>query len=97
MAAVHEIYQMLAPALGQIPNYIGKETPDEYIQKITNVFQLANNVITVANNANAGTFVDADKCDILKSKMGDKFSTQILRSNGWKCRISFTVTDTRKI
>src|SRR3954447_14101087 len=74
MAAVHEIYQMLAPALGQIPNYIGKETPDKYIQKITNVFQSANNVITVANNANASTFVDADKCDILKSKMGDKFS-----------------------
>ena len=34
MAAVHEIYQMLAPALGQVPNYIGKETPDEYIQKL---------------------------------------------------------------
>ncbi|PKK56011.1 hypothetical protein RhiirC2_722134 [Rhizophagus irregularis] len=25
MAAVHEIYQMLAPALGQVPNYIGQE------------------------------------------------------------------------
>jgi hypothetical protein len=74
MAAVHEIYQMLAPALGQIPNYIGIETPDEYIQKITNIFQSAGSVITAANNANANTFVDAEKCDILKSKMGDKFS-----------------------
>jgi hypothetical protein len=74
MAAVHEIYQMLAPALGQIPNYIGIETPDEYIQKITNIFQSAGSVITTANNANANTFVDAEKCDILKSKMGDKFS-----------------------
>ncbi|CAG8740589.1 1678_t:CDS:2, partial [Funneliformis caledonium] len=62
------------PALGQIPNYIGKETPDEYIQKITNIFESAGAVITVANNANANTFVDVQKCDILKSKMGDKFS-----------------------
>src|SRR3954451_1442798 len=46
MAAVHEIYQMLAPSLGQIPNYIGKETPDEYIQKITNIFESAGAVIT---------------------------------------------------
>ncbi|CAB5376868.1 unnamed protein product [Rhizophagus irregularis] len=70
MAAVHEIYQMLAPALGQVPNYTGKETPDEYIQKITNIFESAGSVITAANNANANTFVDAEKCDILKSKMG---------------------------
>src|SRR3954469_18164978 len=68
MAAIHEIYQMLAPALGQVPNYIGKEMPDEYIQKITNIFESAGAVITVANNANANTFVDAQKCDILKSK-----------------------------
>ena len=53
MAAVHEIYQMLAPALGQVPNYTGKETPDEYIQKITNIFESAGAVITAANNANA--------------------------------------------
>ena len=70
MAAVHEIYQMLAPALGQIPNYIGRETPDEYIQKITNIFESTDSVIMNANNANANTFVDAQKCDILKSKMG---------------------------
>ncbi|CAI2200266.1 2992_t:CDS:1, partial [Funneliformis geosporum] len=41
MAAVHEIYQMLASSFGQIPNYIGRETPDEYIQKITNIFESA--------------------------------------------------------
>src|SRR4051812_20356239 len=74
MAAVHEIYQMLAPALGQVPDYTGIETPDEYIQKITNIFESAGSVITNANNANANTFVDAQKCDILKSKMGGKFS-----------------------
>ncbi|CAG8641008.1 5148_t:CDS:1, partial [Funneliformis caledonium] len=51
-----------------------KEMPDEYIQKITNIFESANAVITAANNANANTFVDAQKCDILKSKMRDKFS-----------------------
>ena len=74
MAQVHEIYQMIALALGQVPNYTGKETPDEYIQKITNIFESAGAVITAANIANANTFVDAQKCDILKSKMGDKFS-----------------------
>ena len=35
-----------------------------------------------ANNANAGTFVDADKCDILKSMMGDKFSL-VLANNSY--------------
>ena len=74
MAAVHEIYQILSPALGQVPNYTGIETPDEYIQKITNIFESAGSVITATNNANANTFVDAEKCNILKSKMGDKFS-----------------------
>jgi hypothetical protein len=74
MAAVHEIYQILAPALGQIPNYIGKETPDEYIQKITNIFESADAVITAANANVANTFVDVQKCDILKSKMGEKFT-----------------------
>ena len=77
MAAVHEIYQMLAPALGQIPNYIGKETPDEYIQKITNIFESAGAVITAANNNVANTFVDAQKCDILKSKMGVRMTPQL--------------------
>ncbi|CAG8646187.1 14107_t:CDS:2, partial [Funneliformis caledonium] len=32
---------------------------------------------TATNNANANTFVDAQKCDILKSKMGNKFSPVI--------------------
>jgi len=74
MAQVHEIHQILAPRLGQIKPYEGQCTPDDFIQQVTNVFESAGNVITAANNANAGTFVDADKCDILKSMMGDKFS-----------------------
>ena len=73
MAQVHEIHQILAPRLGQIKPYEGQCTPDDFIQQITNVFESAGNVITAANNANAGTFVDADKCNILKSMMGDKF------------------------
>src|SRR5256885_16598752 len=73
MAQVHKIYQMIASALGQVPNYTGKETPDEYIQKITNIFESAGAVITATNIANANTFVDAQKCDILKSKMGINF------------------------
>ena len=74
MAAVHEIYQMLAPQLGLIPNYVGQYTPDDYHQKIINVFESAGAVITAANVANANTFVDVQKCDILKSKMGEKFT-----------------------
>ena len=73
MAQVYEIYQMLASALGQVSNYIGKKIPDEYIQKITNIFESAGIIITVTNNANANTFVNAQKCDILKSKMGINF------------------------
>ena len=74
MATIHEIYQILAPALGQIPIYTGQYTPDDYIQKVTNVFESAAAVITAANTANANTFVDVQKCDILKSKMGNKFT-----------------------
>src|ERR1044071_598724 len=74
MAQVHEIHQILTPQLGQIKLYKGQCTPDYFIQQVTNVFESARNVITVANNVNANTFADADKCDILKSMMGDKFS-----------------------
>ncbi len=74
MAQVHKIHQILAPRLGQIKPYEGQCIPDDFIQHVTNVFESAGNVITAANNANAGTFVDADKCDILKSMMEDKFS-----------------------
>ena len=73
MANVHEIYQILTPRLGQIKLYEGQCTPDYFIQQVTNVFESARNVITVANNANANTFADANKCDILKSMIGDKF------------------------
>jgi|SRR6266540_3295978 len=73
MANMHEIYQILISQLGQIKLYEGQCIPDDFIQQVTNVFESARNVITVANNANANTFVDTDKCDILKSMMGDKF------------------------
>ena len=74
MAAIHEIYQILHSPLSQIPNYIGKEPPDEYYQKIINVIDSINTVITTANTAHANTFTDAHRCDILKGKMGEKFS-----------------------
>ncbi|CAJ0889609.1 10191_t:CDS:1, partial [Entrophospora sp. SA101] len=74
MATIHEIYLILHPPLSQIPNYIGKEPPDEYYQKIINVIDSINTVTTAANNANANTFTDAHICDILKGKMGEKFS-----------------------
>ena len=73
MANVHEIYQILTSQLGQIKLYEGQYTPDYFIQQVTNVFEFARNVITVANNANANTFANANKCDILKSMMGISF------------------------
>nr|CAG8608679.1 15738_t:CDS:2 [Entrophospora candida] len=45
MAAIHEIYQILHSPLSQIPNYIGKEPPDEYYQKIINVIDSINTII----------------------------------------------------
>ena len=74
MANVHEIYQILTSRLGQIKLYEGQCTPDYFIQQVTNVFESARNVITVTNNANANTFANTNKCDILKSMIGDKFS-----------------------
>ncbi|CAG8638312.1 4748_t:CDS:1 [Funneliformis caledonium] len=74
MAQVHEIHQILALRLKQIKPYEEQCTPDDFIQHVINVFESAGNVITAVNNANANTFVDANKCDILKSMMGDKFS-----------------------
>ena len=73
MATTSDLYQMIAPALAQIDNYNGKEAPDDYYQKILSVFDSIATAIMAANGATAGTFVDTHKCDILKSKMGEKF------------------------
>src|ERR1043165_8484922 len=73
MAQVHEIHQILTLRLGQIKPYEGQCIPDDFIQYVTNVFESVGNVIMTTNNANAGTFVDANKCNILKNIMGDKF------------------------
>ncbi|CAG8564186.1 1738_t:CDS:2 [Funneliformis caledonium] len=55
---------MLAPDLRQVSNYTGKETPDKYIQKITNIFESAGAIITAANNANANIFIDVQKLPV---------------------------------
>ncbi|CAJ0644354.1 2100_t:CDS:2, partial [Entrophospora sp. SA101] len=50
MATIHEIYLILHPPLSQIPNYIGKEPPDEYYQKIINVIDSINTFSPVPAN-----------------------------------------------
>src|SRR5277367_1149563 len=38
MAAIHDVFQIMAPLLSQIPQYIGQEPLDDYFNKVMQVF-----------------------------------------------------------
>src|SRR5262245_39461864 len=68
-----KIYQTLSPVLAQIPSYMGQEPPDDYCNKIEQGIAFADTMINDINNAHNGTFTDAHKADIYKSKMSEKY------------------------
>jgi len=68
MAAIQDVMTSMAPLLAQIPQYIGQEPPDDYFNKVVQVFDYAT-ALGVAG------FNDMVKTNILKSKMSGKYAS----------------------
>ena len=68
------ILKLMAPALAKFQPYIGREPPDEYMDRVIQSWAYLEGHMTVLENANAGDFDDAVKCNILKSMMGGKYA-----------------------
>jgi len=58
----------------QFQPYTGQEPPDNYLDKVIQSRAYLEGHMTVLENANAGDFDDAVKCNILKSMMGGKYA-----------------------
>jgi hypothetical protein len=67
MATLQDVMSSLSPLIAQIPQYIGQEPPDEYYNKIVQVFAYGSALAVVGFN-------DAVKAEILKSKMSGKYT-----------------------
>ena len=67
------VLTMIAPVLGKTKPYIGQEPPDDYLDRFIQSISFAQGHMTALENANAGDFDDAVKCDIYKAQMGGKY------------------------
>jgi hypothetical protein len=67
------VLTMIAPVLAKTKPYIGQEPPDDYLDRLIQSISFAQGHMTVLENANAGDFDDAVKCDIYKAQMGGKY------------------------
>jgi len=67
MATLQDVMSSLSPLIAQIPQYIGQEPPDEYYNKIVQVFAYGGALGVVGFN-------DGVKAEILKSKMSGKYT-----------------------
>ncbi|RHZ85400.1 hypothetical protein Glove_66g26 [Diversispora epigaea] len=67
MAGIQDVMTSMTPLLAQIPQYIGQEPPDDYINKVIQVFSYGTGL-------GVGAFDDAVKANILKSKMSGKYA-----------------------
>ncbi|GBB88673.1 hypothetical protein RclHR1_15220014 [Rhizophagus clarus] len=68
------VLKLIAPALAKFQPYIGQEPPDDYLDKVIQSWAYLESHMTVLENANAGDFDNAIKCNILKSMMGGKYA-----------------------
>src|SRR4051794_17355539 len=75
------VLKLIAPALAKFQPYIGQELPDDYLDKVIQSWAYLEEHMTVLENANAGDFDNAVKCNILKSMMGGKYAP-VLANNG---------------
>src|SRR3954468_3225296 len=75
------VLKLMAPALAKFQPYIGQELPDDYLDKVIQSWAYLEEHMTVLENANAGDFDNAVKCNILKSMMGGKYAP-VLANNG---------------
>jgi hypothetical protein len=67
------VLTMIAPVLAKTKPYIGQEPPDDYLDRLIQSISFAQGHMTVLENANAGDFDDAVKCNIFKAQMGGKY------------------------
>ena len=67
------VLTMIAPVLAKTKPYTGQEPPDDYLDRLIQSISFAQGHMTVLENANAGDFDDAVKCDIFKAQMGGKY------------------------
>ncbi|PKK57940.1 hypothetical protein RhiirC2_797132, partial [Rhizophagus irregularis] len=76
-----KLLKILNPNLGKFQSYTGQEPPDEYLDKVIQSWAHLEGHMTLLENANAGDFDNAYKCEILKSMMGGKY-TLVPANNG---------------
>src|SRR4051794_11389372 len=67
------VLTMIALVLAKTKPYIGQEPPDDFLDRLIQSISFAQGHMTVLENANAGDFDDAVKCDIYKAQMGGKY------------------------
>ncbi|CAG8502783.1 22497_t:CDS:2 [Cetraspora pellucida] len=67
MATIQEVMAVITPLIAPILQYIGQEPPEDYVNKIKQLYNCGSTVDVVAG------FNDAVKTQILASKMGEKY------------------------
>ncbi|PKY56769.1 hypothetical protein RhiirA4_428492 [Rhizophagus irregularis] len=68
------VLNLIAPILAKNKPYTGQEPPDDYLDRLIHQsISFAQGHMTVIENANAGDFDDAVKCNIYKAQMGGKY------------------------
>src|SRR3954469_21473748 len=67
------VLTMIAPVLAKTKPYVGQEPPDDFLNRLIQSISFAQGHMTVLENANAGDFDNAVKCDIYKAQMGGKY------------------------
>jgi len=67
------VLNLIAPILAKNKPYTGQEPPDDYLDRLIQSISFAQGHMTVLENANAGDFDEAVKCNIYKAQMGGKY------------------------
>ncbi|CAG8581869.1 3928_t:CDS:2 [Cetraspora pellucida] len=75
------VLNLMAPALAKFPPYTGQEPPNDYLNKVIQLWAYLEGHMIVLENANAGDFDNAVKYNILKSIMGGKYIPVLANNN----------------
>src|SRR6185369_9218655 len=67
MATIQDVMTIVTPLIAPVPQYIGQEPPEDYVNKIIQLYNCGNTIGAV------GGFDDAVKTQILASKMGGRY------------------------
>ena len=67
MATIQEVMAIVTPLIATVPQYIGQEPPEDYVNKIIQLYNCGGTLGAVV------AFDDVVKTQILGSKMGGKY------------------------